>query len=513
MLGEQPNSWQKANSCKTVLCALTKLYDSEESAKRVLNIAKRNNYLVSASKDFTDENKQSMGQLFSAEEIRIIDIAFKKLPANFRKLKSLSRIKRMPDGYSKPGSPDAVAYARPALDGYWEGEITFISSAFTSGKKEAAMTAVHELAHHLDYSNSNKTRFGISESPEFLKLSGWKLDKKYEMQKGKKVLVETWTRPETKKFVYDYAGTKPAEDFAEAVSYYIYEPEIFRDLDPEKYNFIKKNVFNGQEFDKDIDLKVSKEQLLGRCLTDTKKITLYGISYGDYDYFSTCLDSFVKEFSITDPAMCFSSTEMIAQTANSKIRKDLSKFNESIKTCNTEMSKFQQACRNENNFQNTCVAEKCNLPAELNDKVTYPPAYGLEKLAINALKTKVGKSEYMANLLIAGFTDGKAVSKSYSLGHQKSFVENATKGILALMEKENVKVTPGKDIEREINYDFVISKDTTPMIESFEEHVAEIATKSKDKNLVLIKKWADSQSLPNSPLFETLAESLTKLGR
>lgn len=513
MLGEKPNSWSKANSCKTVLCALTKLYDSEETAKRTLNIAKRNNYIVSLSKDFTDEDKKSIGQLFSSEEIRIIDIAYKKLPTNFRKLKSLSKLKRMPNGYSKPGSPNTVAYARPGYSGYWEGEITFISKAFGKDKKESAMTAVHELAHHLDFSNSNKVTFGISESPEFLKLSGWKLNKKYEMQNGKKVLVEEWKRPETKGFVRDYAGTEPAEDFAEAVSYYMYEPEMFRELDPAKYDFIKKKVFNGQEFDKDIDLKVTKDQLLARCLADTKKISLYGLSFGKYDYFSTCLDGFIKEFSITDPVMCFSSTDMIEQTAHTKIQKELDAYNEAINACNTGLDKIQQNCHSENNFQKNCIAEKCNIPSALSEKVSFNQTYGLEKQALTALKKKAGKSDYLTTLLIAGFSEGKVVSKSYSLAHQKSFADNAVKGIMSLMEKENIKIDQSKSLESEIYYDLVISKDTAPMIESFEEHVAEVATKSKDKNLDLIKKWAASHSLPESANFEALAESLTKLGR
>ena len=516
MVGSKPmDSWRKASGCKTVICALTKLYDSEESAKRSLNIAKRNGYIVSASKVFEIKDKP-MGQLFSKDELRTIDIAYKKLPPHFRKLKTLDTLKRLPDGYSKPESPNAAAYARPGYkDGVYslEGEIVFISSAFNGDKSWAAMVAVHELAHHLDFAKSSKNFRGFSENPEFLKLSGWKLEKKYEMQKGKKVLVETWKRPETKDFVRDYAGTEPAEDFAEAVAYYVYEPDKLRDTDPEKYDFVKNRVFNGQEFDKDIDLKKTKEELLARCLQDTKKISLYGFSYGDTDYFSGCLDNFVKEFEFTEPAMCSTNSDLVKLAAIGKIRKELDTYNQAINSCNNKIKNTQSACNAENNFKKDCVLEKCNIPPALSNKVASSPVYGQEKLAVEAVKKKAGKSEYLATLLIAGFTEAKSVSKSYSLAHQKSFADNAVKGIIALMEKENIKVDQSKNLESDIYYDLVISKDTAPLIDSFEEFVAENATKSKDKNLDLIKKWWAAQSFPESPQFDKLAESMTKLAK
>ena len=516
MIGDKPmSSWSKASSCKTVVCALTKMYDSAESAKRTLNIAKRNGYIVSAGKVFEIENK-AIGQLFSNDELRSIDLAYKKLSANFRKIRTLDTLKRMPNGYGKPGSPTAAAYASPGYkDAFYssEGEIVFISSAFNGDKSWASMVAVHELAHHLDFAKSSKTYSGYSESPEFLKLSGWKLEKKYETQNGKKVLVESWKRPDDKGFVRDYAGSEPAEDFAEAVAYYVYEPDKLRDLDPEKYNFVKNKIFNGQEFDKDVDLKKTKEEILARCLADTKKISLYGYSFGDVDYFSGCLDNFVKEFEFTEPAMCSLNSDLVEVAAMGKIRKELDSYNQAIVSCNNDIKKLQGACYAENNFQKNCVLEKCNIPQALSSKIVSSPIYGQDKLALDALKKKVGKSKYLATLLIAGFTEGKAVSKSYSLAHQKSFADNAVKGILQLMDKENIKVDQSKNLESDVYYDLVISKDTAPLIDSFEEFVTENSSKSKDKNLDLIKKWWAAQSFPESPQLDALAESMTKLGR
>lgn len=517
MLGDKPTtSWNKAAECQTVLCALTKVYDSEENAKRVLNIAKRNGYIVSASRDFNVENKD-VGQLFSADEITTIDHAYKKLPANFSKLKTLDKLKRMPDGYGKPGSPNAAAYARPGFKSSYyssEGEIVFISSAFSTDKSWAPMVAVHELAHHLDFAKSDKHQFGISESPEFMKISGWKLEKKYETKEGKKVLIEKWNRPEDKSFVRDYAGTEPAEDFAEAVAYYVYEPEKLRELDPEKYEFIKKKIFAGQEFVDDIDLKVSKEQLLARCLGDSKKIAIYGgYKSEDSDSFSNCLAGFVKEFSITDPAMCFSNPDLIKIAALGKIKKELNAYNRVINTCDKGLKKFRETCHSENNFQKKCAQEKCNIPPELNKLLSFSPNYDDDKLALKAIKTKSNLSGYLTNILIAGLAEGKSIAKDYSLAHQKFFSDKATKEVIDLMAKENLKVDATKELEQEIYYDLVISKDTAPLLTSFQKSVLSKASKSKEKNLEMIKSWASSQSLEDSPQFETLAESLTKFGK
>ncbi len=49
-------------------------------------------------------------------------------------------------------------------------------------------------------------------------------------------------------YVSDYAMTNPAEDFAESVSSYRIKPKALMATSMEKYNFIKKHIFLGQEF-------------------------------------------------------------------------------------------------------------------------------------------------------------------------------------------------------------------------------------------------------------------------
>jgi hypothetical protein len=53
------------------------------------------------------------------------------------------------------------------------------------------ITAVHELSHHIDYTDSLGTALGISETDDYLKLSGWQKKKRYKTNNktGKKMLV------------------------------------------------------------------------------------------------------------------------------------------------------------------------------------------------------------------------------------------------------------------------------------------------------------------------------------
>ncbi len=64
--------------------------------------------------------------------------------------------------------------------------------------------------------------------------------------------VETWNdlyeASEQDEFVSNYAMSDPAEDFAETYSFYINDPEMVQSTCPDKYDFMKDNVFNGQMY-------------------------------------------------------------------------------------------------------------------------------------------------------------------------------------------------------------------------------------------------------------------------
>lgn len=516
MLDKKPmDEWSRAKGCGTVLCALGKVYESETTAKRVLNIAKRNGYIVSARKDFSNESDKPIGQLFSQQEIETIDLAYKRLPSNFNKLKTLDRLKRMPDGYKSPRSPNAAAYASPGFKSSYytdEGEIVFISSSFDQDNTWASSVAVHELAHHLDFSKpGGKTYAGFSETDEFLKLSGWKLQKSYTTDKsGKKVLQEKWTRPEDKKFVRDYAGSEPAEDFAEAVAYYIYEPHLLRQTDPAKYDFVKNKVFAGKEFDKALENMISKEELIKSCLSHSKTIELRG--YGKIfkeNYFNDCLGESLKKLTPATPEQCALHRDIIKTAAHDQINADLAKLNEEISQCDQNLQKHRSACISEGDFRKACSVSKCHLSPETQAKIKDSTYYSGESKAMSeAIQKNLGRTTVVMSALIGGLKEKGKIHPSLSLNYQKNFLTYAAAEVKTTMDKSGFKYDDSKTLESTLQYELMQNTSYSKSFESFHQKVLVHATKSKEKNLALIKDWANAESLGESELNEDLAEKL-----
>ena len=441
MLGEKPSEkWKSAKECKNVLCALTKIYDSEETAARVLNIAKRDGYIVSASKDFTDENDKAIGQTFSPAEIRDIDLAYKMLPASFKKLGSLDKLKRLPNGYSSARAPMAAAYASPSLhlpiiNYHRQGEITFLEGGFNSDKSWGPLVAVHELSHHVDYSSNKDHDLGISEGAAYRKLSGWKKKNTYKIDKttGKKVLVSEWQSTKDKKFVTDYASTEPAEDFAESSAFYIYRPQELKSIDPEKYDFLKKNIFRGKEYLSSVEIPLPLSGLLKTCLDSKKSYTTYKErKYGRTSLSPNCLNNYFKEFLITDPNLCSYNTDQLKVTAADKIASQLNYLNNILNNAYDELPALTKECEDQNNYKEDCPGmkyfEKNNISAEkmnlsesetknvqdsIGQKLHLEDFKRKNQKVIEALIAKRGKGSLLSEMLVGGLADKNKISNAF----------------------------------------------------------------------------------------------------
>ncbi len=519
MLSDKPTAkWPKTTECKTVLCALTFIYNSEESAHRALNIAARDGYIISAAKDFPITNNEYIGQLFSLEELQKIDLAHKMLPPMYKKLKSLDRIKRLPDGYSSSsGSSNTAAYASPAFrSSYYneEGEITFLKAGFTGEHSWGPMVTVHELAHHVDFSKSDKVQFGISESPEFLKLSGWKKSTKYETDKsGKKTAVPQWVHTKDKKFISNYAGTQPCEDFAEAAAHYMYFPRKFKTIDPEKYDFIKKHVFTGKEYLADPEMGIAKNDILNICIENYKHFGLFGnVILSSPHIPQTCLDRYMADFKYTDPKLCQFNTTQIKNYFLDQIGPLIESTNVILKECDQKLAELNTQCLDEGNFQKKCSLEKCNLQSPLKEKFRVSLKGDMSTKTMDAIQKKMGKQNYLTTVLINGLSEKNKVSKNSPLNRQQDFLNNAIKAMTDKFEKENFKFDSPKEASQIIKDHLMIDKDVSAALTSFQSIVLKNATRSKEKNLVLVKTWATSQSLDDTPMYDELAETLSKYG-
>lgn len=96
-------------------------------------------------------------------------------------------------------------------------------------------TVFHELIHVLD--QAQEKNVVLSESAEWLKISDWRErpDKSWVMVKDNLKCSE-------------YGSTLPQEDFAECGSLYRFAPNRLKKISKAKYNFFKKRVFSGVEY-------------------------------------------------------------------------------------------------------------------------------------------------------------------------------------------------------------------------------------------------------------------------
>lgn len=116
----------------------------------------------------------------------------------------------------------------------------------------------HEFMHVVDRSfgrvdGNGKARFR-SESDDWTSYSGgWKVVKGTENARTIR-----YTPLDTSVFFSTYAQESMQEDFAESVIGYRYEPETLKKASPKKYEFIRKNLFNGVEYTSENECSKSK---------------------------------------------------------------------------------------------------------------------------------------------------------------------------------------------------------------------------------------------------------------
>lgn len=197
---------KRATSCSTAECVFEHVIGTREAAIRALTIPPRTGYVVSFNQS-ADDGKHHPLSIWASDEVRILDQATMLAPPELLHLKSFKELRR--GNYHVPDEAADAIDGSPRHPGY----IIFLPETWSDGTHDI----LHELGHQYDYSHGY-----------FHKSSGFSaLPKKY---------------------VTDYASTSTWEDFADTISYYIYDPQTLRDLAPSKYQFVKTHVFHGKEF-------------------------------------------------------------------------------------------------------------------------------------------------------------------------------------------------------------------------------------------------------------------------
>lgn len=210
------NAHQINPSCKSVTCAMEKIWGTELGSK-ILYIKLKHGYNAS---ELAFDNASR----FSLPEINDVLMALEDLPATLRPLghKGDQRLVPYTVGQSVYAPEENVlANSGVIFFDRWRGRETLTRQ----------YTAFHEFAHNVSSRHSN-----ADSSAEWKNLSGWK------------VLGDTWEKNEKSCMISRYGAASPAEDFAEVLSAYRYNPSGLESRCPDKYRYMKDKIFGGVEY-------------------------------------------------------------------------------------------------------------------------------------------------------------------------------------------------------------------------------------------------------------------------
>jgi hypothetical protein len=202
--------------CEKVLCAMEKIW-GEELAQKILYIHLKHNF---NSSELAFDNSDQ----FTLDEINDVILALEDLPPHLRPLgNNNQRLTHFKRGYTLKayGDDPVVANAVIMLFDLWNEE----------SPVKRQYTVFHEMAHNI----SNKLE-NMDESQKWLSLSQW-------VKKG-----DDWSASNKACFISKYGKDSPWEDYAEVISAYRYNAKELKKRCPEKYHFLKENVFQSIEY-------------------------------------------------------------------------------------------------------------------------------------------------------------------------------------------------------------------------------------------------------------------------
>lgn len=199
--------------CKKVKCAVEKIWGKELGTKILYMYFK---YGFNGSEfAFTHAGR------FEMDQMNDVLMSLGDIPEHFQPLGNNQRLSHL-NFKADEANSKTIANAVIQLYDLWTKQ--------TSPKRQYAV--YHELAHNINYPLKQ-----MDNSPEWLAMSGWVL-------KG-----EDWELDPAKSCVTSkYAATNPSEDWAEALTSYRYSPSVLKKECPQKYEFLKKKVYQGKEY-------------------------------------------------------------------------------------------------------------------------------------------------------------------------------------------------------------------------------------------------------------------------
>ena len=205
--------------CEKVSCAIDKIWGEELGTRLVYLYHK---YGFNAS-----ELAHMHSQRFDPKDLDEIMKGLNDMPEDFFPIGKNRRLARYQAPPTAPLDPNSKVVA--------DANITLFDNYFKNSDISKHYTIFHEVSHNHAH-NIGKNKVSADYDPKWLALSGW-------VKKGM-----DWSSSGEGCFASIYGETNPAEDWAESMSAYRYNGVKFLARCPEKYAYMKENVFNGLEY-------------------------------------------------------------------------------------------------------------------------------------------------------------------------------------------------------------------------------------------------------------------------
>jgi hypothetical protein len=308
----------KGNDCKDVMCALEAILGKTIAPKLAYML---DTYGVNGS-----HLMYSNADAWKVNDLNTVIKGFGDFPDflyPFHKNKQFSRFKK---GYTR-GDGGTVANA----------VMEFFDPFFDESSEYKNYTVFHEFGHFLG------TKLDLDDSAKWKSFSKW--ETKDGVEKPQK----------TDNFPSNYAKTNHAEDFAESVSTYRYNPAHLKKVAPKKYQFIKESIFMGIEY-------TSKESCKDKNRYDNKlKEIMSAPNYKPNEIlelqtlkdFSVCKDQLLNHI-LGDASQKEMDTCLRKVIAFNDAKFDISKLKPAI----TNISQFHNALKNYGDINDLVSEEK-----------------------------------------------------------------------------------------------------------------------------------------------------------
>lgn len=251
------------SACNDLPCIINKIYGKEDNVAGYVHYLwylKMGNYLTAHNDVFGGSYRTIVpgiynekvfavsAYLWSENELYAFWRLLHMMKAPHTELKTLTEIQRVPRG-----EPFGFVEDRVCGLAWSHGIVTLEDGCLSPGTDlypgyfyEAVL---HELSHQVDYHDGRKiSKTYRSQEQDYLDLSGLFLLKEYKDEAG--ITVRQWeTKPEAR-LVSDYAGTSPAENFAETISHFrIHGSAAKASITEAHWNFTSKNYFFDKNFE------------------------------------------------------------------------------------------------------------------------------------------------------------------------------------------------------------------------------------------------------------------------